>query len=209
MNTISRYVCFKTQLFTFFLPINILLICFQHFALFILSKFPIFLQKNTILISYQIKQINSFNNNDRNNLYGDPTKRALRPAQQQPKAYRNRSYLRRRSTSYVYSKPADNTEDFFENYRLHQNFFTKDDLKNQPNFTMVKGKNYMYFGGFVDHMKHGYGILVAGDTAYEGSFKLNLKMGKGYLKFSSGATYLGDFVNSKPHGNGTFTYPSL
>ena len=60
----------------------------------------------------------------------------------------------------------------------------------------------------MDHLKHGFGILIAGDTAYEGEFRLNFKMGKGYLKFSSGAIYLGDFVNSKPHGNGTFVYPS-
>lgn len=96
----------------------------------------------------------------------------------------------------------------YRNYRLKQNYFTKEDLEGQANFSIVRGKNYKYFGGYTDNMRHGMGILIAGDAIYEGFFKLNFKMGKGYLKFTSGAEYVGDFVNSKPHGNGTFIYPS-
>lgn len=106
------------------------------------------------------------NNYDINNHDGPPTPRALRPAQLKPKAYRHGPHRIVRSTKGLHSQPADNMEEYLESYKLHQNFFTKEDMRSQPSFTMVKGKNYMYFGGFVDHMKHGYGLLVAGDTIY-------------------------------------------
>jgi len=105
-------------------------------------------------------------------------------------------------------QPIDDLGDYFDKYRLNQNFFTKDELEQQQNFMMVRGKNYLYIGGFTDRMKHGMGLLISGGNVYEGHFQLNLKMGKGYHKFSSGAVYVGDFVNGKPHGNGSFTYPS-
>lgn len=60
----------------------------------------------------------------------------------------------------------------------------------------------MYVGGTYLGFYHGWGILIAKTSIYEGNFSLGHKMGKGYIKYSNKSVYIGDFVNDKPHGQG-------
>lgn len=63
-------------------------------------------------------------------------------------------------------KKDNDIDSVYHSYRLKQNYFTKEDLESQDNFSIVRGKNYQYFGGYSDNMRHGMGILIAGDAIY-------------------------------------------
>lgn len=103
-----------------------------------------------------------------------------------------------------------------DDYTLHQSFFTKHDLTTQPNFQVIRFESAnenpeslsdgVYMGGTHMNMYHGWGILIHKNTAFEGKFSLGHKMGKGYMKFSNGSVYIGDFTNDKPHGQGMMMY---
>lgn len=71
---------------------------------------------------------------------------------------------------------------------------------------MIRTKDYIYFGGIYNNMKHGYGVMINKNTLYEGSYSLNHKMGKGYTIFPNQSTYYGDFTNDKPHGHGLLNF---
>jgi hypothetical protein len=70
---------------------------------------------------------------------------------------------------------------------------------------VVRGKDSLYFGGMDNGSRHGLGVVITKLTLYEGSFSLHRKMGQGFMRFPTGATYFGDFVNDKPHGRGLLT----
>lgn len=93
-----------------------------------------------------------------------------------------------------------------EDYKLHQNYFTLEQLLTQETFQVVRSREYLYFGGMQEGLRHGWGVLLGRGSAYEGSFSLGRKMGKGWLQSSSGAVFLGDFTNDRPHGQGLLSH---
>ena len=44
------------------------------------------------------------------------------------------------------------------------------------------------------------------NSVYEGSFRNNLKDGKGIFKFADGSSYTGDWKDDLKHGRGAFTW---
>ena len=100
------------------------------------------------------------------------------------------------SKPFSFNSVSFDVEDYYQNYKLHQNIFTKSELENQDHFTIVKGKNYLYFGGQNNDLKQGWGVLVVGGTIYEGQFQRDHKCGVGYQKQHKGKVYNGEFRNS-------------
>lgn len=89
-----------------------------------------------------------------------------------------------------------------DTHQLSQNYFTSAQLLSQEGYQVMRGKDWVYFGGVDNGSRHGLGVLITRQTLYEGTFSLHRKMGQGFMRFPSGATYYGDFVNDKPHGRG-------
>lgn len=93
-----------------------------------------------------------------------------------------------------------------EKHQLNQNYFTKEQLMQQPGYQVVRNKEYIYFGNMENNLRHGLGVIITKNSLYEGNFSLNHKMGKGHAIFPNGSVYFGDFANDKPHGHGLLTF---
>jgi hypothetical protein len=93
-----------------------------------------------------------------------------------------------------------------EQYKLNHNYFTLQELLQQPNYSLTQQLNLLYFGAVQNGVKHGLGVLVTPHSLYEGEFSLDRKMGKGYAVLPNGSQYHGDFANDRPHGRGLLTH---
>ena len=47
-------------------------------------------------------------------------------------------------------------------------------------------------------------MLYNNNRVYEGNWENDRKHGYGYEEFVNGAMYIGNYINSKPHGNKIF-----
>ena len=77
---------------------------------------------------------------------------------------------------------------------------------NQSNYAVIPEKKSLYFGGVYRGMKHGIGVYLTSDTAYEGEFSLDYKSGRGWQRFPNGSVYVGEFQNNKTHGEGELRF---
>lgn len=65
----------------------------------------------------------------------------------------------------------------------------------------------VYFGGFNNSKRNGYGVLVYKNKAvYEGQWKNNLAHGKGTMVYASGTRYEGEWERSTWNGYGKISY---
>ena len=71
-----------------------------------------------------------------------------------------------------------------------------------------KNKNYTYLGSFKDDLKHGKGKLIynEGEEYYEGEFTNGKMTGYGFYKWANNNTYKGQFLDGKLHGKGIFKW---
>lgn len=51
-------------------------------------------------------------------------------------------------------------------YQLSQNYFTLGQLLGQMGYQVVRGKEWVYFGGMEGGSRHGMGVLVTKNTVY-------------------------------------------
>jgi hypothetical protein len=51
-------------------------------------------------------------------------------------------------------------------YQLSQNYFTLGQLLGQEGYQVVRGKDWVYFGGMEDGNRHGMGVLITKNTVY-------------------------------------------
>ena len=71
-----------------------------------------------------------------------------------------------------------------------------------------KNKNYTYLGSFKDDLRHGKGKIIfnEGEEYYEGEFTNGKMTGYGFYKWSNNNTYKGQFLDGNLHGKGIFKW---
>ena len=71
----------------------------------------------------------------------------------------------------------------------------KQDVISEHSIKEIQLENGAKYHGQVNgnNQRQGYGILVQNGDIYEGGFQSDLKHGKGWLTYSSGDQYEGDF----------------
>ena len=83
---------------------------------------------------------------------------------------------------------------------------------NMPNGcgSMTLGNGDAYEGAFVGGMKQGMGTETIKSTGerYVGSFRRDMREGRGFLELRDGVQYEGTFRDSIIHGEGTMTFPN-
>ena len=64
-----------------------------------------------------------------------------------------------------------------------------------------------YLGGFLDGLKHGYGVFKSNDgKIYQGNWDQDQKSGFGIFKWPDGSKMECSYLNGMRHGHGVFTY---
>ena len=61
-------------------------------------------------------------------------------------------------------------------------------------------KKKIYTGGWLDDVKHGYGLYQGDKGTYDGNFVKDAMEGKGRMLWNNGESYEGDFVQDLRHG---------
>ena len=71
-----------------------------------------------------------------------------------------------------------------------------------------KNKNYTYLGSFKDDLRHGKGKIIfnEGEEYYEGEFTNGKMTGYGFYKWANNNTYKGQFLDGNLHGKGIFKW---
>lgn len=70
-------------------------------------------------------------------------------------------------------------------------------------------KKYTYMGSFKDDLKHGKGKIIfhEDDSYYEGDFNKGQMTGYGIFHYKDKSCYDGEFLDGKMHGHGIFKWP--
>ena len=53
-----------------------------------------------------------------------------------------------------------------DHYQLTQNYFTKEQLMAQIDYQLVRTKESLYFGGFHNGLRHGFGVVITPHSIY-------------------------------------------
>ncbi|CAD8105076.1 unnamed protein product [Paramecium primaurelia] len=94
----------------------------------------------------------------------------------------------------------DNAVEFFKNYKP-----IILDLNQIKDIKIKLYKNAAFFGGIVDGIRQGEGILIKQTLQlYEGAFERDKKEGIGFEVLKNNQYYYGNYVNGLPQGEGVF-----
>jgi len=92
-------------------------------------------------------------------------------------------------------------------YSPKSNYVDLKKIQTSNKSKIKKFKDAVYFGDIEYLKRNGIGIMkYDSGRFYEGSWKNDLRDGKGYEHFPNGNSYEGEYNKGKPHGNGVFKW---
>ena len=78
-------------------------------------------------------------------------------------------------------------------YKMKSDLFKFDELKQDPNFQVLRLGDAIYMGMMINNKRNGKGIMKYKNRLYEGYWEEDLRHGEGFEVYKNNNYYIGSF----------------